>query len=89
MHARYAFVPSPDKLSANMNCFLRVSHSLRDLRLEEFSICTESQRLVEAIKNPSCWPRYRYLLRQIAAVSFEFEVVTFDSESRGPNKVAR
>ena len=66
MHTRDALLPSPDRLSAEMNCFLWVLRSLRDLRLEEVSVGIDSQRLVEAIQNPIRWPRYRCLLRQIA-----------------------
>ncbi|KAF3563293.1 hypothetical protein DY000_02017925 [Brassica cretica] len=63
MHARVALLPSPDRLSAEMNCLLWVLRSLRDLRLEEVSVGIDSQRLVEAIQNPIRWPRYRCLLR--------------------------
>ncbi|KAH0894870.1 hypothetical protein HID58_057299 [Brassica napus] len=45
MHARDALLPSPDKLSAEMNCLLWVLRSLRDLRLEAVSIGTDSQRI--------------------------------------------
>nr|VDC60829.1 unnamed protein product [Brassica rapa] len=38
MHARDAFAPSPDKLSAEIECLLWVLRSLRDLRLEEVII---------------------------------------------------
>ncbi|CAN6862808.1 unnamed protein product [Brassica oleracea var. botrytis] len=38
MHARVALLPSPDRLSAEMNCLLWVLRSLRDLRLEEVSV---------------------------------------------------
>ena len=88
MHARDALIPSPDRLSAEMNCFLWVLRSLRDLRLEEVSIGIDSQRLVGAIQNPIRWPRYRCLLRQIATLCSEFAVIAFEVESRGSNKVA-
>lgn len=52
MHARDAFVPSPDKLSADMVCLLWALRNLKDLRVEEVSIGTDSQRLVEVIKKP-------------------------------------
>ncbi|KAF2570208.1 hypothetical protein F2Q70_00003297 [Brassica cretica] len=62
---------------------------LRDLRLEEVSIGTYSQNLLEAIKNPSSWPRYRGFLSQIVAACSEFEVIAFEVESSESNKVAR
>lgn len=58
VHARNALIPSPDRLSAEMNCLLWVLRSLRDLRLETISIGIDSQKLVEAIQNPIRWPRY-------------------------------
>lgn len=85
MHARDAFVPSPDKLSADMSCMLWALRSLKDLRIEELSIGTDSQKLVEAIKNPSRWPRYRCLLQQIAAISADFGMVSFEVESGESN----
>ncbi|KAG2275937.1 hypothetical protein Bca52824_058492 [Brassica carinata] len=89
MHTRDAFAPSPDKLSTEMECLLWVLRSLRDLRLEEVSIGTDSSSLLEAIKNPSRWPRYRGFLSQIAAVCTEFEVISFEVESSDSNQVAR
>lgn len=89
MHARDAFAPSPDKLSTEMECLLWVLRSLRDLRLEEVIIGTDSSSLLEAIKNPSRWPRYRGFLSHIAAVCTEFEVIAFEVESSESNQVAR
>ncbi|CAN6827152.1 unnamed protein product [Brassica oleracea var. botrytis] len=82
MHARDALLPSPDKLSAEMNCLLWVRRSLRDLWLEAVSIGTDSQRLVDSIQNPTRWPRYQCLLRQIVALCAEFVVIAFEVESR-------
>ncbi|CDY64201.1 BnaCnng43410D [Brassica napus] len=89
MHARDALVPTSDKLAAEMECLLWVLRSLRDLRIEEASIGTESQKLINAIKTPAHWPRYRCLLRQIETVCLEFTVIEFEVESRESNKVAR
>ncbi|KAG5414111.1 hypothetical protein IGI04_001678 [Brassica rapa subsp. trilocularis] len=89
MHARDALVPTSDKLAAEMECLLWVLRSLRDLRIEEASIGTESQKLIDAIKTPARWPRYRCLLRQIETVCLEFTVIEFEVESRESNKVAR
>lgn len=89
MHARDAFAPSPDKLSAEIECILWVLRSLRDLWLEEVIIGTDSSSLLETIKNPSRWPRYRGFLSHIAAVCTEFEVIAFEVESSESNQVAR
>ncbi|KAG5400453.1 hypothetical protein IGI04_015060 [Brassica rapa subsp. trilocularis] len=89
MHARDALVPTPDKLAAEMECLLWVLRGLRDLRMEEVSIGTESQKLIDAVKNPARWPRYRCLLRQIEAVCLEFVVIEFEVESQESNKVVR
>ena len=89
MHARDALVPTSDKLAAEMECLLWVLRGLRDLRMEEASFGTESQKLIDAIRNPARWPRYRCLLRQIETVCLEFAVIEFEVESRECNKVAR
>ncbi|CAN6860335.1 unnamed protein product [Brassica oleracea] len=89
MHARDALVPTSDKLAAEMECLLSVLRGLRDLRMEEASFGTESQKLIDAIRNPARWPRYRCLLRQIETVCLEFAVIEFEVESRESNKVAR
>ncbi|CAN6819705.1 unnamed protein product [Brassica oleracea] len=81
MHARDALLPSPDKLSAEMNWLLWVLRSLRDLRLEAVSIGTDSQRLVDSIQNPIRWPRYQCLLRQIVALCAGFAVIALEEES--------
>ncbi|XP_013594763.1 PREDICTED: uncharacterized protein LOC106302910 [Brassica oleracea var. oleracea] len=44
MHVRDALVPTSDKLAAEMECLLWVLRGLRDLRMEEASIGTESQQ---------------------------------------------
>ena len=82
MHARDALLPSPDKLSAEMNWLLWVLRSLRDLRLEAVSTGTDSQRLVDSIQNPIRWPRYQCLLRQIVALCAGFAVIALEEESR-------
>ncbi|KAF2571178.1 hypothetical protein F2Q70_00003189 [Brassica cretica] len=55
MHARDALVPTSDKLAAEMECLLWVLRGLRDLRMEEASFGTESQKLIDAIRNPARW----------------------------------
>lgn len=89
MHTRDALVPSPDKLAGEMSCLLWVLRSLRDLRMQEVSIGTDSQQLVDAIKNPHRWPRYRGLLCQIDTICSEFTVIAFKVESENSNDVVR
>ncbi|KAG2328336.1 hypothetical protein Bca52824_011064 [Brassica carinata] len=78
MHARDALIPTPERLSAEMQCLL-------------WRVCigTESNMLTEAIRKFSKWPRYRSLLQSISAVCLEFTSIEFEIESRTSNKVAR
>ncbi|XP_018488079.1 uncharacterized protein LOC108858692 [Raphanus sativus] len=89
MHARDALTPNSDKLSADMYCLLWVLKSLRDLRIEEVHIGTDSQELYDAIQKPYRWPRYRGLLQQITTICSEFVGIEFEVESVQSNKVAR
>ncbi|XP_018459266.1 uncharacterized protein LOC108830164 [Raphanus sativus] len=89
MHARDALTPKSDKLSADMYCLLWVLKSLRDLRIEEVHIGTDSQELYDAIQKPYRWPRYRGLLQQITTICSEFVGIKFEVESVQSNKVAR
>lgn len=63
--------------------------SLRDLQFQEVVIGSDLGDLVEAIKRPADWPRYRWLLKQVLELTTAFPIVCFEIESKTSNHVAR
>ncbi|KAF2555380.1 hypothetical protein F2Q68_00015002 [Brassica cretica] len=88
-HAREAFTSSPDKLTAELRVLIWILQSMQDLQVQEVVIGSDHCDLVEAIKRPNDWPRYRWLLHQVTALTREFPLVCFEIESSASNHVAR
>ena len=88
-HARDAFTCSPTKFMAGLRCLEWVLQSLKDLQYKEIIIGTESQELIEAVKKPSSWPRFRVILQRISVLCSEIQRVAFEAETGASNQVAK
>ncbi|KAL0657870.1 hypothetical protein Bca4012_078455 [Brassica carinata] len=66
---------------AELRCLEWVLQSLKDLQYKEIIIGTESQELIEAVKKPSSWPRFRVILQRISVLCSEIQMVAFEAET--------
>ncbi|CAF1932185.1 unnamed protein product [Brassica oleracea var. botrytis] len=57
-HARDAFTPSPNRLTAELRCII----CLGDLGFKDVVIGVDNQEAIKEISNASAWPRYRSFL---------------------------
>ncbi|KAF2532939.1 hypothetical protein F2Q70_00031670 [Brassica cretica] len=88
-HAREAFTSSPDRLTVEPRVLLWALQSLRALHVQEVVIGSDLSELVEAIKRPADWPKYRWLLQQVVKLIGAFPMVGFEIESATSNFLAR
>ncbi|KAG5398125.1 hypothetical protein IGI04_019939, partial [Brassica rapa subsp. trilocularis] len=65
-HARDAFTPSPNRLTAELRCIIWSLRSLGDLGFKDVVIGVDNQEAIKEISNASAWPRYRSFLDTIA-----------------------
>lgn len=63
--------------------------SLKDLAYDKVVVGSDSHVLVEAVMNPTKWPRFRASLQKIHTLYASFASVAFETESRLSNKVVR
>lgn len=88
-HARDAFTSSPDRLTAELRVLIWVLQSLRDLYVQEVVIGSDFGALVDALKRPLEWPKYRWLVQQVVGLTGAFSMVCFEIETVSSNFVAR
>ena len=87
-HARDAFTCSLTKFMAELRCLEWVLQSLKDLQYQEIIIGTKPQELIEPVKKPSSWHRFRIILQRISVLCSEFQMVAFEAETGASNQVA-
>ncbi|KAF3589243.1 hypothetical protein F2Q69_00028265 [Brassica cretica] len=63
--------------------------SLRDLGVSRVTVAVDYHEIVEALKKPQQWPRYRILLEKIRNLKEEFESLDFDEEKISTNGITR
>ncbi|XP_024011324.1 uncharacterized protein LOC112086588 [Eutrema salsugineum] len=88
-HAREAFTPSACRMVAEFRVLIWAMQSLRDLHISEVTIVSDLHAVVDAISDPSRWPRYRAYTDYIKHLQGFFSVCSFELETIGANRVAR
>ena len=88
-HARDAIVNAPNRLIAEIRCVIWTLTSLSDLGVTNVIIASDYNEVMEAIKLPLQWPRYRALLHQITKLKENFVTITFEGETIQTNGIAR
>lgn len=61
---------------------------MKDLAYQEIVIGYDSHDLLDAVMQPSKWPRFRIIIQKINALCASFSSVAFEIESLGSNKTA-
>ena len=88
-HARDAFVNMPNRLVAELKCVIWALRSLRDLNITRVIIASDYYDVLDAIKTPLQWPRYRVWLEQIRSLKEDFESLKFECAKATSNGIAR
>ena len=88
-HARDAIVHAPDRMVAEFGCVIWALTCLRDLGVQKVIMASDYYEVVEAIKVPYRWPRYRDLLQRIMGFKGTFDSLEFEGEKVVANGVAR
>ncbi|XP_033146231.1 uncharacterized protein LOC103863321 [Brassica rapa] len=88
-HARDAIVHAPDRMVAEFRCIIWAITDLRDLGVKKVIMASDYYEVVEAIKAPSRWPRYRDLLQRIMGFKGTFDSLEFEGEKAVANSVTR
>lgn len=87
-HAREALTFFPNRLTAELRCLEWALKSMKDLAYQEIVIGYDSHDLLDAVMQPSKWPRFRIIIQKINALCASFSSVAFEIESLGSNKTA-
>lgn len=88
-HARDAIINTPNRLIAELRCVSWTLNSLSDLGVTKVVIASDYKEVMEALKSPRQWPRYRDLIQQVLKLQDKFEMVSFESEEVTANGIAR
>ncbi|KAF2614003.1 hypothetical protein F2Q70_00013142 [Brassica cretica] len=88
-HTRDAIVNAPNRLIAEIRCVIWTLTSLSDLGVTNVIIASYYNEVMEAIKLPLQWPRYRASLHQITKLKENFVTITFEGETIQTNRIAR
>ncbi|XP_018463466.1 uncharacterized protein LOC108834634 [Raphanus sativus] len=88
-HARDAIINTPNRLIAELQCVSWALNSLSDLGVTKVIITSDYKEVMEALKSPRQWPRYRDLIHQVLKLKDKFVMVAFETESVSANGIAR
>ncbi|XP_023636116.1 uncharacterized protein LOC17881967 [Capsella rubella] len=88
-HARDAFLPRSNRISAELNCLHWSLASLRDMRYTSCEVWTDCHAAWEAITNPKAWPKYRSQTTKIWQVIRGMREVSFHLSSPKANLLAK
>lgn len=88
-HARDAIVHAPNRFIAELRCVITTMTSMVDLGVTKAVIASDYNEVIEAIKSPAQWPRYRALLQQITTLKEKFDTIAFEGEGTATNEIAR
>ncbi|WZZ01284.1 hypothetical protein YC2023_073612 [Brassica napus] len=88
-HARDAITHAPNRFVAELRCVLWSLSSLRDLGVSRVTVAVDYHEVIEALKKPQQWPRYRILLEKIRNLKEEFDSLDFEEEKILTNRIAR
>ena len=79
----------PNRFAAELRSVIWALSSLRDLGVSRVTVAVDYHEVVEALKKPQQWPRYRILLEKIRNLKEEFESLDFDEEKISTNGIAK
>lgn len=88
-HARDAFLPVSNRLSAELLCILRTIRSLRDLRVRRVELWSDYGAAIDAISCPEKWQLYGLAVHQILQSLDGFNGFSFRTSSPKANSIAR
>ncbi|KAG7567744.1 Ribonuclease H domain [Arabidopsis thaliana x Arabidopsis arenosa] len=88
-HAREMFLPTSNRIAAELRGMLWVLRSLLDLHLDNIEIWSDCSADIEAIIDPSNWPRYHSYLDKVHRLISSFGQIVFKVSSTKANSVAR
>ncbi|KAG7558954.1 Ribonuclease H domain [Arabidopsis thaliana x Arabidopsis arenosa] len=88
-HARDAFLPRMNRLSAELHCLLWCLRSLHDLHINNCEIWSDCNAAVMALEKPLEWPKYRSQLDKILQAIRVMGEVSFHLSSPKANTLAR
>ncbi|KAG7564939.1 Ribonuclease H domain [Arabidopsis suecica] len=88
-HAREMFLPASNRIAAELRGMLWVLSSLSDLHLDNIEIWSDCSAAIEAIIDPSNWPRYHSYLDKVHRLISSFGKILFKVSSTKGNSVAR
>uniref|UniRef100_A0A0D3CTW6 RNase H type-1 domain-containing protein n=1 Tax=Brassica oleracea var. oleracea TaxID=109376 RepID=A0A0D3CTW6_BRAOL len=88
-HARDAITHAPNPMVAEIRYVIWSLTSLSDIGVTKVIIASDYNEVVEAIKAPLQWPRYRDLLQQVMKLKDKFAMVAFEGETITANGIVR
>ncbi|KAG2304109.1 hypothetical protein Bca52824_032760 [Brassica carinata] len=88
-HSRDAITFSPNRVTDELRCLVWALRSMKALDYQEIVVGSDFQEIIDAVKNPKEWPRYRDLLQQIGTLCGLFQSIAFETESPSSNQIAR
>ncbi|KAL1189747.1 putative protein phosphatase 2C-like protein 45 [Cardamine amara subsp. amara] len=88
-HAREAFLAASNRIAAEFRCVLWTLRSLLDIHIENVEIWSDCGAMVEAVKNPKDWPRYRSYIDLFEKLRRGFRSCILEASSSQANTVAR
>ncbi|XP_010518579.1 PREDICTED: uncharacterized protein LOC104793852 [Camelina sativa] len=88
-HARDAFPPRVNRISAELGCLLWCLQNLCTLQINSCEVWMDCQAALSALEDPLSWPKYRSQVNKIAGVIQGMGVVQFKLSSPKANSLAR
>ncbi|KAF3512301.1 hypothetical protein F2Q69_00001970 [Brassica cretica] len=88
-HARDVLIHAPNRMVVELRCVIWTLMSLSDIGITKVIIASDYNEVMEAIKSPLQWPRYRDLLHQVMKLKEKFTMVVFEGEKISANGIAR
>ncbi|EOA36657.1 hypothetical protein CARUB_v10011946mg, partial [Capsella rubella] len=88
-HARDAFLPRSNRISAELSCVLWCLISLHEMHIDSVEVWLDCHAVIEALDAPILWPKYRSTLNKIFQVIRVIGEVSFHLSSPKANNLAR
>ncbi|XP_010513742.1 PREDICTED: uncharacterized protein LOC104789794 [Camelina sativa] len=88
-HSRHAFLPTVNRIAAELQCLLWCLESLQILQILSFEVWTDCDAVIQALEKPQAWPKYRSLLHKISQVMVHLQNVSIHLASPKSNGVVR
>ncbi|KAL1196056.1 hypothetical protein V5N11_030118 [Cardamine amara subsp. amara] len=88
-HARDVFLPVHNRIAAELRGILWALQSMYDIHCENVKVWSECGAVVEAIRNPIDWLKYRSYLDRFKKSQQRFQHCEVNSSTAQANKAAR